>query len=232
MSGMKKFSLQTGVKLQLQFLDETRRDRYQVTVIGYVEGHSLMITAPQKNGNFVLLREGQQFVVRLLSGTQIIGFNSEVLKVYNNPFSYVHLKPPLKVEQLNVRNAHRVELKVIASIQNIDREKESGDIIKPADNKSSSAIVNNMSTTGCQIQIFEPVSDDVKELMINAKITVAEQERILTMEAEICSHREAEIDGKNWQLYGMKFNEMNDDRRLLLNCFVYEQLVKEIFNEK
>jgi len=232
MSGMKKFSLQSGVKLQLQFLDETRRDRYQVTVIGYVEGHSLMITAPQKNGNFVLLREGQQFVVRLLSGTQIIGFNSEVLKVYNNPFSYVHLKPPLEIEKLNVRNAHRVELKVIATIQNVERDEESGDIIKPAGNKSSSAIVNNMSITGCQIQLLEPLANDFKELTISAKITVAEQERILTMEAEICSHREAEIDEKNWQLYGMKFNELDDDRRLLLNCFVYEQLVKEIFNEK
>ena len=232
MSGTKKLSLQTGVKLQLQFLDETRRDRYQVTVIGYVEGHSLMITAPQKNGNFVLLREGQQFVVRLLSGTQIIGFNSEILKVYNNPFPYVHLKPPLEVEQLNVRNAHRVELKAIASIHNIKRDEESGDIIKPADNKALSAIVNNMSTTGCQIQLLQPLPENFKELLISAKIAVAEQERILTLEAEICSHREAEMDGKNWQLYGLKFGEMDDDRRLLLNCFVYEQLVKGIFNEK
>ncbi|NOZ53019.1 MAG: flagellar brake protein [Gammaproteobacteria bacterium] len=54
---MKKLSLQSGVKRQLQFPDETRRDRYQVTVIGYVEGRSLMITAPQKNSNFILLRE-------------------------------------------------------------------------------------------------------------------------------------------------------------------------------
>lgn len=228
---MKKLSLQSGVKLQLQFLDETRRDRFQVTVIGYSEGHSLMITAPQKNGNFILLREGQQFVVRLLSGTQIIGFNSEVLKAYNNPFSYVHLKPPLEVEQLNVRNAHRVELKVITTIYNIERDEENGEINKPAGNKSTSAIVNNMSTTGCQIQVLEALPGEYKELMINAKINVAEQERILTLEAEICSHREAEIDGKNWQLYGMKFNKIDDDRRLLLHCFVYEQLVKEIFNE-
>ncbi len=228
---MQKLSLQSGVKLQLQFLDETRRDRYQVTVVGYVEGRSLMITAPQKNGNYVLLHEGQQFVVRLLSGTQIIGFNSEVLKVYNNPFSYVHLKPPLQVEQQNVRNAHRIELKIIASIQNIERDKESGEIIKSANNKSTSAIVNNMSTTGCQIQLLQALPEDHKELLISAKITVAEQERILTMEAEVCSHREAEIDGKNWQMYGMKFNEMDDNCYLLLNCFVYEQLVREIFNE-
>lgn len=228
---MKKFSLQSGVKLQLQFLDETRRDRYQVTVIGYIEGRSLMITAPQKNGNLLLLHEGQQFVVRLLSGKQIIGFNSEVVKVYNNPFSYVHLKPPLKVEQLDVRNAHRVELKVIASIHNIERDEKNAEIIKPSNNKSTSSIVSNISTTGCQIQIMEALRKDYKELMISAKITVAEQERILTLEAEICSHREMEIDGKNWQLYGVKFNKMNDDRRLLLNCFVYEQLVKEIFNE-
>jgi len=228
---MSKLSLQSGAKLQLQFLDKTRRERYQVSVIGYIEGHSLIITAPQKGTGFVLLREGQQFVVRLLSGTQIIGFNSEVLKVYNNPFSYVHLKPPLEVEQLNVRNAHRVELKVIATVQHIERDPDSGEIIKSASNKSSSAVVSNMSTTGCQLQVLQPLPDDHKELLISAKVTAAKQERMLSIEAEVCSHRESEINGKNWQQYGMKFNEMDDDRRLLLNCFVYEQLVKEIFNE-
>lgn len=229
---MINFALQSGAKLQLQFLDNLQRGRYQVTVIGFVEGRSLMITAPHTNGQILLLREGQQFVVRLLSGKQIIGFNSEVTKVYNNPFSYVHLKPPEEVEQLNLRNSHRVDLDVIATIYNIKREEQSGKVIKPNDNETFASKVKNMSTTGCQIQMLKPLPENNSELMINAKINVAEQKRILSLEAMVRSHREVEIEDVIWHVYGMEFNEMDDDRRLLVNCFIYEKMVKDFYNEQ
>ncbi len=229
--GMKNFALQAGVKLRLQFPNEPQRGHFQVTVIGYVEGCSIMITAPQKNGSLLLLREGQQFVVRVLSGTQIAGFNSEVTKVYNNPFSYVHLKPPVKVELQNIRNAHRVDLEIIATIHKVKRDEESGEIIKPKNNETIAAKVNNMSTTGCQVQMIKPLSEDTNELAITTKIVVVEQKRMLTFEAVVRSHRVVEIKGSNWHVYGMEFNEMDDDRRLLLNCFIYEKLVKSFYNE-
>lgn len=228
---MKKIALQAGIKLQLQFLDNPQQGRFQVTVIGYVDERSLIITAPTVNGHLLLLREGQQFVVRFLSGIQIVGFNSEVIKVYNNPFSYVHLKPPDEVEQLNVRNAYRVELGVIASIYKIKRDEQSGDVIKPASNEAIAAKITNMSTTGCQVQLMKLLPEDSNELMINAKITVADQERLLTLEALTRSHREVEMEDKTWHIYGLQFGEMDDDKRLLLNCFVYEKIVKDFYNE-
>jgi c-di-GMP-binding flagellar brake protein YcgR len=229
MSGMKKFALQAGAKLLLQFLDNPKLGRFQVTIIGYVEGSSLMITAPMSNGSILLLREGQQFIVRLLSGTQIIGFNSEVLKVYNNPFSYVHLKPPIEVEQLNVRNAHRVELDLIASVNTIERDEESGKINRSSVSDAIASKINNMSTTGCQIQMVNPLPEESRELMISMKITVAEQERLLSIDAVVRSHREAEIENNIWHIYGLQFNELDDGRRLLLHGYVYEKLVKEIY---
>ncbi len=219
--------LQAGVKLQLQFLDQPERGRYQVTVIGHVERKSLLITAPQANGHVLLLREGQQFVVRLLSGKQIIGFNSEVLKVYNNPFPYVHLKSPREVEQQNVRNAYRVELNIIATVQCI--EVQGG-----ADNATAPAIaakVTDMSTTGCQLKLPKALPQTASLLSFSTKVEVAGQKRLLSLEARIRSHRETEENGKNWHIYGVQFEEMCDDRRLLLNCFVYEQLVREIFRD-
>ena len=228
---MKKFALQAGIKLQLQFLDNPQRGRFQVTVIGYVDGRSLLITAPTVNGHILLLREGQQFVVRFLSGTQIVGFNSEIMKIYNNPFSYVHLKPPDEVEQLNLRNAYRVELDIIASVYKIQRNQESDEVIKPAGNKAIAAKINDMSTTGCQIKLMKPLSENDNALMINAKITVAEQERLLNLEAIKRSHRKMETENQNWHVYGLQFTEMDDDKRLLLNCFVYEKIVKDFYND-
>ncbi len=227
-------ALQAGDNLQLQFLDEPERGRYPVTVIGYVEDCSLMITAPKMHGHLLLLREGQQFVVRLLSGKQIIGFNSEVMKVYNNPFAYVHLKPPVEIQQCNVRNAYRVDVDNIASIQcAIDNENiDAGN--KPQQHKLADAYaakILNMSTTGCQLQLLKMLPDGAKKIIISTKINVAEQERLLSLEAQICSCRDVEHDSKPAYLYGVQFIEINDDKRLLLNGFVYEKLVHERFKD-
>jgi len=232
-------ALQAGDSLQLQFFDDPDRGRFRVTVIGYVDGCSLMISAPRMNGHILLLREGQQFVVRLLSGKQIIGFNSEVLKVYNNPFAYVHLKPPAEVLQYNVRNAYRVAVENIASVQVFETEKEmveAGELRKHSMEKNPageviSGKIHDMSTTGCLLQLIRKVPEKNNYITVATKITVAEQERLLGIDAEICSHKETLVDEQTLHMYGVKFLPMNDDKRLLLNCFVYEKLVRELFKD-
>lgn len=222
-------ALQAGVELQLQFADEHLRGRYKVTVIGYVEGKSLLITAPMMNGRVMLLREGQRFVVRLLSGKQIIGFDSEVTKVYNNPFPYVHLKPPVEIQQQIVRNAYRVSLNLIATVYGVERNEENGGLNKPS--CTFAAKLSNMSTTGCQFQLLKKLPERNKEVIISTKITLVEQNRMLHLNALVRSHRSVEIKNKKWHVYGVEFIEMNDDKRLLLNCFVYEKLVQELFKD-
>jgi len=222
-------ALQAGVELQLQFADEPSRGRYKVTVIGYVEGRSLLITAPMMKGRVMLLREGQRFVVRLLSGKQIIGFDSEVTKVYNNPFPYIHLKPPSEIQQQVVRNAYRVSLNLIATVYAVERDEESGELNKPS--FTFAAKLSNMSTTGCQFQVLKQLPEKSKEVIISTKVTLVEQSRMLHLNAVICSHRSVEIKNKKWHVYGVKFIEVNDDKRLLLNFFVYEKLVQELFKD-
>jgi len=222
-------ALQAGDTLQLQFPGEPERGRYKVTVIGFVENCSLMITAPKKNGHILLLREGQQFVVRLLSGKQVIGFDSEVLKVYNNPFAYVHLKPPAQVQQCKVRNAYRVQVNNIASVQGINEKEEE---LLPESNKDTHAAkIIDISTTGCQLQVLKLLPDEIKKIVLSTRVEIAEQIRFLKLEAEICSRRECDYNNIKGYLYGIRFLEMNDDTRLLLNCFVYEKLVHDFFKD-
>lgn len=226
--------LQAGETLQLQFIDDPGRGLFKVTVIGYVEGCSLIISAPKSNGHILLLREGQQFSVRLLSGKQIIGFESEVIKVYNNPFAYVHLKPPAEVMQYNVRNAYRVQINNIASVQLLEDDSEMSSEETASVKKQPETIAGkivDMSTTGCLLKLIKKVPGNNNSLHISTKVTVAEQERLLNFEAVICSHREIEENNRLMHLYGMQFMDMNDDKRLLLHCYVNERLVHELFKD-
>lgn len=221
--------LQAGDKLQLQFLEDPDRGRFQVTVIGYVEGVSLIISAPRHNGHIMLLREGQLFVVRLLAGKKIISFNSEVMKVYNNPFAYVHLKPPAEVLQVSVRNAYRVQMDNIASVQPLpsNEERETG----AGAGKVIAGKIRDMSTTGCLLQLIKPLPADARHISVSTRVVVAEQERLLSFEGEIRSCREAMVNDRKMTLYGVEFGDMNDDKRLLLHCFVNERLVRELLGD-
>jgi len=203
-------TLQAGDSLQLQFVDYPERGNFMVTVIGYVDGCSLMISAPKMNGHILLLREGQQFSVRLLSGKQIISFQSEVLKVYNNPFSYVHLKPPAEVLQYNVRNAHRVQVDSIASIHQVISEDSSDDPVGQHETRQVETIAGkilDMSTTGCLLQLIRQLPDSKSDISLSTKVVVAEQERLINLDAAICSYREEQVNDRDMYLYGVRLQK-------------------------
>ena len=70
--------------------------------------HSV-ITAPcDSAGQLALLRENQHFVIRMLQGNRVFGFESEILKYYTMPYPHLHLSHPQDIESIVVRGARRI----------------------------------------------------------------------------------------------------------------------------
>ncbi len=175
------------------------------------------------DGSLLLLREGQQFVVRSLAGKQVLGFVSEVVKCYMNPYPYVHLRTPGQIEQYDVRNAYRVDVDLIAAVAPIHH----GD----GELKPLPAVMLNISTTGCLIKMAKTLDESVESLALSLRVNVAEHARTMQVNASICSHPEqTEPDADTDHLYGLAFDDMEDDRRLMLYCFVYQQIAREIYS--
>jgi len=72
----------------------------------------------------LLLQDGVQFVVRSLSGKSVLAFQAEVMKSCMVPYPYVHLRIQRMPERMVVRNAHRVHVKLIASVRVISGDSE------------------------------------------------------------------------------------------------------------
>ena len=225
-----------GDVMQMQMPDDLQRGRFNVNVIGLHDGRSIIISPPHNNGNLLLLREGQEFIVRSLSGTHVVGFTAEVIKSYMNPYPYVHLRVRGKLEQLNVRNANRVAVKVIASIKPIVDDEKLATNFANSTNKAMTVEVVDISTSGCLVQSGIVLDEQLDRLSISFRVEVAEHTRTFKLPADICSHREVhddpdetdEMDEKCHQ-YGLKFDELDNDKRLTLHCFVYEQMVKSLY---
>ena len=218
-----------GVKIndnfQLQFVDHPERGRFLVKVYGYNEGQSLIVSAPvNANGSLLLLKEGTQFVVRSLSGKQVLAFQAEVMRCCMVPYPYIHLRVQRAPERMDVRNAHRVDVEMIGSIKGI----RVVDGIE-SETVAVTAVIRDISTSGCLLKLPQPLEEDISTLSVSLRFDVADHNRTLQLQAEICSHRE--IDGETQEhLYGVKFVDIEDDKRLVLNCFVYERITHEVYD--
>ena len=209
--------------LQLQYYPESSENsntRYYVRVIGYSEGRSVLTTSPTMNGRLVLLKEGQQFAVRLLSGNSVQGFVSSVIKHTTTPYPYMHLSYPKDLESIVVRNAQRINTRIIAAVQNQEEGK--------ADKCTKSGIISDISTTGAMVSSPQEIGDVGDLITIKTKMGVGDVAEYVNLSAIIrrCLGSDEVASDANKYNYGVQFQLVEEHDKLIINGYVYEQIVK------
>src|SRR3569833_877498 len=86
-----QIKLGIGDTIQLQFQSDVEPSRCFVTLIGYLEGQSVLVTTPINKGSLMLVREGQDFVVRLFSGKTTNTNTTKTKHDTNTPYPHLHL---------------------------------------------------------------------------------------------------------------------------------------------
>jgi len=209
--------------LQLQYYPESadnKETRYYVRVIGYSEGRSVITTSPMVNGRLMLMKEGQQFAVRLLSGNSVQGFVSSVIKHTTTPYPYMHLSYPKELESIVVRNAQRINTRIIAAVQNQEEGK--------AAMCTKSGVISDISTTGALVSSPEEIGGVGDLITINTKMGVGDVEEYVNLSAIIrrCLNKK-EVGAEAGEFnYGVQFQLIEEHDKLIINGYVYEQIVK------
>jgi len=214
--------LNAGDALQLQFYPQSTSDheeRYYVRVIGYLAGKSILATAPVLDGKLMLLREGQQFTVRLISGNSVQAFVASLLKKTTAPYPYIHLSYPETLESKTIRKAQRINTRIIASVQNLEPGKESV--------KTKSAVLNDLSSAGALIMAAAELGEVGDMLSISVKLTVAETDEYLNISG-IIRRRLDKIENDENNRYGLEFQIADEKEKLIIHGFVYEQIAKSM----
>lgn len=211
-------SLDVGDVLQLQYLPDESQGRHYVKVIGYMHDRSLIVTTPHVNGKVMLIREGQRFAVRLLSGNAIMAFTVSVLRSCGRPYPYLHLSYPKELQAITVRKAQRVNFHTNATVK----------ACKPTDGGSDavSVVLEDLSTTGALI-IAPSALVEVKDLLsVSMCLEVAGQAEDLDLICVVRNVRQRESsDDKKQYLHGVEFKFADRQESIMLHAFVYEQIV-------
>ena len=219
MEEKKDFRVNLGDPIQLQFVPDDDRERLTAKVIGHAPGKSLIISAPQLNGKLPLLKEDQPFIVRMLQGNNVYGFESAILKYYSIPFPHVHLRHPTDVERIVVRGSRRVETELVVSISSASPE-----------GKPLSVSMLNTSATGALLQTKHIIGDIGDELTISAELEVVNIKKYLRFKAIIRNISTPDENDSDDELnkYGVQFIDLSEEHNLIINAYVYEQIVQKL----
>ncbi len=214
MEDKKDFKVKLGDLIQLQFIPEDGRERLTAKVIGYSPNKSIIISAPSVNGKFPLLKENQPFVIRMLQGNDVYGFESSSLKYYSVPYPHVHLSCPKDLECITVRGSRRVGTEVIVSVTTVDNP-----------NKTLSISMVNTSATGALLQTSNLLGGLDDEVNISIEFEIASIKKYLRIKAIIRNISMPDDEDDKLNKYGVQFLALNDDQKLIINAYVYEQIV-------
>lgn len=220
MAPMKQTELkvQVGESLQLQPHDGEDSRRWQVRLIGYLPGTSLLVTTPTTGDKVMIIREGQRFVARMMVGNRIVGFTTSVLRSCSRPFPYLHLSYPQDVQQITVRKAQRIAVRLFASLQNTNPEFQ-------FDRPRSGTIVD-ISTSGALLVSDKQLGEAEDNVTVKCMIKVAGVEKLLSVPATLCNVHLENSEQKYY--HGLELTLENEQDIFALHGFVYEQIVEEL----
>ena len=214
-------TLQIGDVLQLQFAPPSEnQDRFAATLVGYLPGQSLIITTPRKQGNPIIVREGQAFTVRMLHGSNVFGFVARVLCASAKPYPHLHLAYPADVESAVVRNAPRVatEIQAIVNIASSEREAED----------QRPVLISDISSTGARVMDSQKLGEVGTSIQVTHPLMVCGGQDLLKVMGVIRNIREVtQDDGSSLFVHGIEYRGLTRFQELLLCAYVLGSIARE-----
>ncbi len=214
-----QLKLQPGDAIQLQFSDDNKK-RFYVKLIGYLPGHSVIVTTPRVDGKITIIKQNQHFVVRLLSGNTVCGFSAKLIHSSARPYPYLHISYPDELETTIVRKSQRLTINWIVIVQNEEPEK--------AFYIPETATIIDISTGGAFIKSDRSLGEKGDLLTLTTKLIVGDIEHTLTLPSIIRrAEQPDDVSKEHRYSYGLEFLLAEETDKLILHGFVYEQIVKE-----
>lgn len=102
------FNLTVGTPMYLELGSGAQTGQYAVNLIGYMPGQSLLVTAPQSQGQVLSLDPAQKVTLRYADGDECATFETTVLTQHSAPYPYIHVGYPQGVTGLVMRRDVRV----------------------------------------------------------------------------------------------------------------------------
>ncbi len=204
--------LKIGETVQLQSTSEREPQRHYVKLIGYAKGRSFIVSTPLQEGAYLLVRDGQGYVVRMFAGKNIYAFPASVIRAANTPYPHMHLTYPEEVVTRTIRKAERIDVRLIAAVDT-------------GSSRGAPATVENLSLSGAGVNSKAQLGTAGAELKLGFKLELDGFARVLSLSAVIRISQPSVVAEGQW-LTGLEFRDIDPQDHLLLSGFIYRTLVE------
>lgn len=200
--------------------------RHRVVLLGGLPGKSLLVTAPQAGGAMIPVDVGATVEARVLNGDAAQTFRASVLLVCREPYDYLHLSYPERVEPQQARSVPRVALGLVATV------KPETDFELPGD-RGSPAVIRDLSTSGAKLESSRVPGEVGAKLLVLTSFTFeggANHPVVLPAEVRYVRPFAAEDGGMNYA-FGVRFFDLPLAAEHALAAFVYRHLISRLLRE-
>lgn len=214
--------LQIGERLELEFTGQPGHKPYFSRLIGYLHGQGLIVQTPLVNGLPVPLRDEEQVLVRVFSGTQAFAFTSTVVRICVSPFFYLHLSFPAVVHGAEIRRTLRVKVNLAALLTGGSNAK----LTLPIE-----AVVADLSIAGILLDAPPGLGGKGDTLKIKFSFFVEPDNKPVDLEANtviqstLTRKRAEGLASPGRIQYGLAFRGMHWAEAVLLQNLVYQRLI-------
>jgi c-di-GMP-binding flagellar brake protein YcgR len=208
-------------RLQLQPPKQLSNERFQVKVIGYVRGVSLLVTAPTDAKGFRLqVMDGETVVMRSFIGQNAFGFECTIIRIHKTPCEYLHLSFPDAIEGIVIRKAPRIRTRIIATVQN----KNQGNASEPV-----SALISNISANGVALDTKRPLGSKGDVINLTFRVNLHNVDALLSVKGlirAVLTNCDAETSNPNPSHYGIEFIDLHPNDSVILQSMVYQNMIE------
>lgn len=107
---------QVGEMVQLRLINRSVQTYYSARLIGYIREQSVLVMTPVIEGVPLILNDGEQLEVRMVTGNNIYVFQAAIQRLCSSPVHYMHLEYPAEVRTQKLRRSPWARVNVDATV--------------------------------------------------------------------------------------------------------------------
>lgn len=205
-----------GEHVQIRLLNRNPHAHYVVRLIGYVDSLSILMTMPVVDGSPLILAAGELVEIRMVTGSNIYWFQTQIQHLCSLPLHYMHLNYPDEVRTQKLRKSPWARVNVGVTVASQQGTHEHARLV-------------NLSTDGAKVHAPTPLGEVGAEVRLSFHTSLDDLKTTLNLEATILhvrpisATREEEEGGLE---YGLAFRNVVATDTLWLKGVVYRHIAE------
>lgn len=201
--------LRVGDQLHLDLPSMVSHKKYSVTLVGWLEGQSVIVTAPRSANVSRIVHSGDTVVLRTFAGMNVYAFQANILLTPTSPFQYLHLSFPQRVDSVAIRSAVRCRLHLPITLT--------------TGSKASDGAILNIGANGALIESHHALEKGGDVSLVTA-FELHGVPVTLELAGEVRSVKPAGLLKNAPAQYGIQFLNLKPKDRLILGSLVSKHI--------